>query len=767
MASTALEAIHPDSIPIGFRLRNDIAWHAHADGGSAQQTWIAEDPLTRRLFRCGDREHRILDWLDSGASVRSIQTRFNAEFAPETIDSQGIRELIAQCNHSGLLRPAQSLNTATPQAIEFWPRPMHAMVGLHHPTRSGTELTQPTGPNRLWMLMRWLAKVIGKITQTQVSMVYPDRWLHVPSTRLGFLYSSAAVWFWLSALGVVGGFIGMRWARFSSELPDFDSLRSPALLVGYGAIFIVTRLIHELGHAIVCKRVGASCKDAGIIVSFGMLCPYVDITDAWKIGSRLKRMGVALAGIYSECILAFFAAVVWLATHPGWMHHLAMQTLLVCTVTTVLFNANPLMKYDGYFVLCDWLNIQNLREKSFETLDAMFDGRARRYSPGLSLFLVFYFFASTLNRVVLIAGLVSMVYFIASQWQLAGLGTAMIVLYGCCALVTSMAAWTVSLNTKKESGKIGRRAVWLGWTAVSLLIAWAVNMPLPSKVFATGAFQVGDRQPVYVNMAGRIHWTIHAAGSTQVENETPILSLTNSALERNAYELETQLLSLDRQVEMLERLVLFDLRLQNRKSGLDSDRDKLLKQLDFVKKQQSLLTVTAPVEGWFEPSLAKPAESPANPTDIALGFTAASASSGPIFWTSKESIGRVLENRTLIGWVVQDRVPKIECKLLETQIVGIRVGSEVRVCVAQQSTRIFTGRVVELARSSQASETTPNTRSREDEIRQMSYDIRIAFDEGQDWSLYSNGNAEIVFIKAHQSILKLAVDTWMRDSKMR
>jgi len=102
-------------------------------------------------------------------------------------------------------------------------------------------------------------------------------------------------------------------------------------------------------------------------------------------------MGIALAGIYTECVLAFFGATVWLTTHPGWAHEVALQTLLVCTVSTLLFNANPLMKYDGYFVLCDWLNMQNLREKSIEVLDAMLDGRARRESIGLSLFLLLYF----------------------------------------------------------------------------------------------------------------------------------------------------------------------------------------------------------------------------------------------------------------------------------------------------------------------------------------------------------------------------------------
>jgi putative peptide zinc metalloprotease protein len=72
-------------------------------------------------------------------------------------------------------------------------------------------------------------------------------------------------------------------------------------------------------------------------------------------------MGIAMAGIYTEMVIAACAAIVWLSTYQGPLHQCAMQTILVCTVSTILFNANPLMKYDGYFVLCDWLRMQNLR----------------------------------------------------------------------------------------------------------------------------------------------------------------------------------------------------------------------------------------------------------------------------------------------------------------------------------------------------------------------------------------------------------------------
>ena len=767
MTQTVCDPRNPSQIPIGYRLRRDVAWQSQLDGHSMRPTWIAEDPLTRRIFRCGDGEYRLLHWLDSEATFESIQKKFNEEFAPQTIDLQQVQALIAKCNQSGMLRTAKTSQLTTSKPIEIWPQSSDPMVGFSKWPLSMDGQSQVRETNWVLMLIRWLSSAIGKLTQMQVPLGSPDRWLVHVAPRLGWLYSGVAACFWLGLLGVAGALVCMRFDALLSELPDFQSLRSPAILVGYGTIFLGTRLFHEFGHAVVCNRAGASCKDAGIIVSFGMLCPYVDITEAWKTGSRLARMGIALAGIYSECVLAFFAAVVWLTTHPGWAHDVALQTLLVCTVTTLLFNANPLMKYDGYFVLCDWLNTQNLREKSFESIDAILDGRARRESMGMSFFLALYFVGSTINRVVLIAGLVSMAYFIASQWQLAGLGLGLIVLYGCCTAITTMAAWRLSLDSRARHRAISRRAVWLGWTTVSLLIAWAVNMPLPNRTYSNGIFRLGDRQPVYASLPGRIDRAMDATEGKSIERETMILKIANAALQKNVYDLETRLMRLDSQLGTLDRTAYFDNRSIASVPMLISQRELVTKQLEQKWDDQSRLTVSAPVAGWFEPAKAKPAEAPENPSDVAFGLANTNVDAISSHWISDSSIGRLIDRGTLIGWIVQDQNAKIECRLTEEQIYGIDTATEVRVCMAQDPTKIFAGRVVEVARMSMVEERKNKNSTQSQELSPMTYQVRITLINDQACPLYTDGSAEVVFIKPSQSLLNMAMDHWMRDSKMR
>jgi len=724
--------------------------------------WIAEDPLTRKLFRCGNQEYRILEWLDGDSTLESIQARFNSEFAPQRIELQQIRELITKCNQSGMLRPILFLKPVSISSVMIWKHP--------NANSPKTDLTCPLLSKQVhWflVLIRWLAGIVGKLTQVQVSLGSPDRLLDLLAPKLGWFYSIVAVRVWLGLFGLVGCLIATQWDLFWSELPTLQSLRSPALLVGYGAIFVLTRFIHELGHAVVCKRVGASCKDAGFIVSFGMLCPYVDITDAWKISSKNHRIGIALAGIYTECVLASAAAIVWLSTHPGWIHEGALQILLVCTATTILFNANPLMKYDGYFVLCDLLNTQNLREKAFESLDSILDGRPRKGSSAMSVFLPIYFLASTLNRILLIGGMGSMVYYLASQWQLRGLGIGFILLYGCCAAISTMAVWTFNEVAIDGVRKLNRRAVFLGWTAVSLLIAWAVNIPLPSRVFSLGTFHLGIRQPIYATLPGSIDRTLETASGKSIERDDTILTLKNTSIQKSIFELECRLNRIESQLDTLKRSAFFDQRLLDSIPILIAQRDLVAKQLSQKQDEASRLNVTAPMAGWFEPSLAHPPEAVSSPSDVALGFATASSGADSDYWTSDSAIGRVVDRGTLVGWITIDQSPRIECKLTEEQIADVNLRTQVRVCMKQNPAQVMTGRVVEIGALGQQEEGAAKIPARSGELRSMVFQVRIILDENQPSSLYSNGGAEVVFIKPSQSILKLAIDHWMRDSRMR
>ena len=768
--------------PIGYRLRLDIQWKAISDSHSLEQSWIASDPLTRSLFRCGHHEYQILQWINESTTSEQIIDRFNSQFRPRRMEASDLKNLLGRCIRAGILQPNPPISESRIASSEFFPylsenhseSANERSIGNDSSDFKQNESVKAiSNGNTVLVFFRWLARSISKWMQCQVPLVNPDAWLAPLARGSDWLYSRAAVWFWLvlSVISIV--LITLQFELFLLELPSWNSLRSPATLVGLGIIFVVTRMIHELGHAIVCKRFGASCKEMGVLVSFGMICPYVDITDAWRLDNRYARMSIAIAGIYNEIIVAALAALIWAGTYPGWLHTTAMQTFLVCSITTLLFNANPLMKYDGYFILCDWLNIQNLRERSFEALDNMLGRSDSTRSLIKDMGLILYFFASSINRIVISISVAGMVYAIASQWQLAGLGLGLIVFYACCSLVVALASWQLSSDGTKP---LGRRGTVLGWVAVSLLIAWILNEPLPNRVASHGSFLVGKRQPVYALTAGRIVEMIAPDRYGMVIQGTPLVLLVNEALERSVLDLEAKLAKLETQLATSERVAYF----QDEAGGtiplLKAQREVIRVQLEQKNLELMQLAIISPTLGRFEPSLATPLDSPENPTDSSLGLVSFRAHASASTWNKSKSLGRFVDRGVLLGWVVEDNHPVIECKLNEEQLAGIAIGTEVRLVLKQNPTTVWQGRISEIASTGQNTDeskltTAPTALGSSEEKKSMLYQVRVRLKEQElekmEVQQYMSGSAEIVFVRPNKSLVELACEFGLRNFRLR
>jgi putative peptide zinc metalloprotease protein len=615
------------------------------------------------------------------------------------------------------------------------------------------------------IVAQWLATQINRATQAHWSIGSPDRILNWLAPKLGVFYSMTAVCFWLIVAVAAATMVGLKGEQLWSELPSWNALGSPSNLIGFGVVFIVTRFFHELGHAVACKRAGATCREIGLIASYGMVCPYVDISDAWRIGDRYLRMGIALAGIYTEIIIASIAALIWCNSHPGWIHELSLQVALVCSVATLLFNANPLMKYDGYFVLCDWLNTQNLRERSFWAMDQLLESSPNRTETlAMSFGLTIYFIASSLNRLVMLFGIASMVYYVALQWQLAGLGLGMIVLYLLCNGVVSLAAWSQTQSSASESA---RRLSWLGWTAVGLLVSTAVNLPLPNRVQTTGNFQIGEQQAVYASMTGRISSNIQSDTAQAVQANTVLMVLQNDAINDSISELQTRKLQIDQKLTTLERLAFVDARVIDNIPLLQQQKRFLERQLEERNEELQRLKIVAPASGAFVSAMAKPPEKLENPLDIALGVQPNMTHAESNAWTDKPSIGRILERGSVVGWVVTNDLATVQCTLTEEQVAGVSIGSQVRIRLMQHPDWIWNGRVSELSKMSQASQLVETNNKNAQSVASVAYQLLIRVGEERDWSEYSNGNAEVVLLRPNQSLLHMATDQWFRNMRMR
>ncbi|MFO0856575.1 MAG: HlyD family efflux transporter periplasmic adaptor subunit [Phycisphaerales bacterium] len=184
----------------------------------------------------------------------------------------------------------------------------------------------------------------------------------------------------LNRVGLVAWFALVIAAIFAI-IPQWKALRSgfdtaiaPSNWIWMGVVFIAVKLWHEFGHGVLTKRFGGQVPVFGAMMLVLIPSPFVDCSSAWSFPNKWQRIVVAAGGMMFELFLASIAAFVWLGTreNPGLVHQLSYNVLISASVSTIVFNANPLMRFDGYFILSDLLGVPNLMQRSMTMLKFLF-----------------------------------------------------------------------------------------------------------------------------------------------------------------------------------------------------------------------------------------------------------------------------------------------------------------------------------------------------------------------------------------------------------
>lgn len=200
------------------------------------------------------------------------------------------------------------------------------------------------------------------------------------------------------------------WDRFVGGASQFIARDNWLWLI---AIWILLKVWHELGHALACKQFGGNVRECGVSLILFVPLPYVDITSAWWIASKWRRILTSAAGMLFELPLAALAAIVWSQTEPGLLNQNALNVVYAAGFTTIVFNANPLMKFDGYYILSDLLELPNLAARGSQSVR----GLCRRwflglptpspdYPEGRSWFVLLYGIAALLWRIMVGCGMI-------------------------------------------------------------------------------------------------------------------------------------------------------------------------------------------------------------------------------------------------------------------------------------------------------------------------------------------------------------------------
>lgn len=375
----------------------------------------------------------------------------------------------------------------------------------------GNQLTRQGGPESAAKLAERLAKAAGTPWNWllhhylffRVPLARPDAWLGRWKNAVGIFYSLAFLWLTLAALGL-GLFEVMRqWERFTAQLVDTFSLEG---LASYAVALLFVKVLHELGHAFTAKRLGCRVPTMGI--AFVVMWPmaYTDTNEAWRLTNHRDRLRVACAGIATELMIAAWATLAWGLLPDGPARSAVFVLATTSWVATLAINASPFMRFDGYFIASDALDLPNMHERCFalarwKLREWLFDLRepVPELLPDRQLrWMIAFGWVTWIYRLVLFLGIALLVYHMF--FKVLGVFLFLIEI-----------TWFIWRPVRMELKAWGeRRAVILqrGRTAVSVLVLAALVgllfVPWPGRLTVSGILRPAEYWPVHAPAGARL-----------------------------------------------------------------------------------------------------------------------------------------------------------------------------------------------------------------------------------------------------------------------
>ncbi len=296
--------------------------------------WVIKDPHAQEYYHFNAQEYGVLSKLDGEISFEQMQAWFDKEFSPYRINFRELIHLLSQFFQKSVVVPCRS----------------GTGLGLHEASREKRR-KKLQGKLKNVLAIRWKGWD-------------PEWFLKITYPYVGWFFSKPAIVFNVLLVVLAAGWLGFHFQEFYARLPSVWSMIDADNRLTLVVAMVVTKLLHELGHAFANKRVGGECHEIGVMIFFFTPTLYCNTSDSWLATNKWDRIAVALGGIYIELFLFALATFGWWFSDVGNFQSLCLNIMFLCSISGVLMNGNPLLKYDGYYALADWLEIPNLAQKA-------------------------------------------------------------------------------------------------------------------------------------------------------------------------------------------------------------------------------------------------------------------------------------------------------------------------------------------------------------------------------------------------------------------
>lgn len=581
MTTMADSLVNSAMRPLKLRRRPDL--EAKKQSYHGRSYWVVKEPVGLNYYRFHEEEYAILNMLDGRTSLQEIKDRFQAEFAPQRITLQDLQQFVGMLHRSGLV-----ISEATGQGRQL--------------RRRGD---QKKKKERLGKLANVFALRFRGIDPERIlNFLNPvTKWLFtVPFLIFFLLFGSCAIMLVL-----------VNFQEFRTKLPTFEQFFAAHNWIWLGTTMAIVKILHEFGHGLSCKRYGGECHEMGFMFLVFTPCLYCNVSDSWMLPNKWHRVFIGAAGMYVELILASIATFLWWFSEPGMFNFLCLSVMFICSVSTVVFNGNPLLRFDGYYILMDILEIPNLRQKATEILKRWF----QQYCLGLQLqenpflpqkkqfWFALYTVASIIYRWVVVFSIMMFLMKVLEPYGLQALGR-LVAVVGLSGMIIQP-VWQIIkfFRTPGRASKMKRKNVLSSLAVASAVVAAIVFIPLPYHVDCAVEIQPQNSKQVFAMVPGKLVEWKKRPGDRVRANET-IAELESIDLKIQKLQADSEFAIALTSYNILAEQANYD---EEARSQLDTKREIALSKkemVDKLKDQIDQLKVRAISDGVLLPAPNKP-----------------------------------------------------------------------------------------------------------------------------------------------------------------
>lgn len=498
------------------QLREQATVHRHRYRG---RVWyIVHDHAAGRVHRVSPAGGTVINAMDGRHTVDELWQSAITRMGEDAPSQDDFIQLLAQLHAADLLQ-----TEVTPDAAEI----------LKRSDRFG----------RAW----WLQNVSNPLA-LRLRLWYPDKFFDRTIPYVRWLFGWPGVVIWLLAVLPAILLAAQHWRELSVDASDHILTTDNLLLIAL--CYPVIKALHELGHGYAVKAFGGAVHEVGLMFLVFAPVPYVDASAASEFRSKWRRALVGAAGMVVEIFIAALALYVWLLVEPGMFRAMAYNVLVIAGVSTVLFNGNPLLRYDGYYILSDVLEIPNLWQRASRFWGYLVEryifqsdeARELDAASGERFWLFLYAPASFLYRIAVMLGIA---IFIASKYQVVGIIIAIWGLMTGVALPVGKALWQVAAGRRLQRQRT--RAVLTTFSAAVVAMIFLLLIPVPLHTTTEGVVWLPETANVRAGTDGFVRRLLVQAGhevsvgEPLVESEDATVSAELEGLRGHVAEIEAKL----------------------------------------------------------------------------------------------------------------------------------------------------------------------------------------------------------------------------------